>query len=297
MTRASRRHRCESVLIASLNGFGNALPAVLALRAAGARVVFHLGDWVPQTWPYRTTAPLVARVAHRVIANSDAARRDLVRLGLDADQVEVVYNGLQHEEYQGVVPADHRALHGWPDDAIVIGWAGRFSQAKGAWDLVRAAERVADEVPRAHFVMIGRTAHVDSCHDEIAAWVRERQLQAHLAFAGHVCDMPAAYAGLDLMVVPSRTETLPNVMLEAMASGLAVVASRTAGIPEVVRDGDTGVLVAPGDVAALADAIATLAVDRPQRALLGARARDEVRRRFDARDNSARIERALKGPG
>lgn len=293
--RAYRDRHCQSVLIASLPGFANALPALLLLRASGARIVLHLGDWVPQTLAYRALVPLLSWVAHGVIMNSNAGRRDLTSLGLDPSRIQVVYNGLSLEEFTPTRGADHRRTFGWGEDTVVVGWAGRFSRAKGAREFVRAAELVARDAPECRFVMFGRTDHVDSCHAEIERETRQRGLEGRLAFAGHVCDMPAAYAGLDVMVVPSRTETLPNVILEAMASGLPVVATRVAGIPEVVLDDVSGLLVPPEDPAALAGAIMRLARDREARRRMGGRAREEAARRFDARRSAALVEAILLG--
>jgi glycosyltransferase involved in cell wall biosynthesis len=232
-----------------------------------------------------------------VIANSEAGRRDLVAAGVAPQAIDVVYNGVRLEDYLSPPAMDFRAAHRWPPSVVVVGFAGRFTAAKGVWEFVRAAEILVRRGAPCRFVMIGATEHHDSCQEEIAAYARERGFSNELAFAGSVCEMPGAYAGLDVMVVPSRSDTLPNVVLEAMASALPVVATSVGGIPEVVIEGQTGRLVPAGDVEALARAIGELAGDGAARRRLGAAGRRLAEKRFDVRASAGLVERTLLGRG
>jgi glycosyltransferase involved in cell wall biosynthesis len=107
---------------------------------------------------------------------------------------------------------------------------------------------------------------------------------------GHREDMPTLYAAADIVCLPSRAEGLPLVVLEAMAAGRAVVAARAGGVPEAVLDGVTGVLVDPGDVAGLADAVVALLTDDAVRSAMGRAARVRALERFRAEDMVARLE-------
>jgi glycosyltransferase involved in cell wall biosynthesis len=144
----------------------------------------------------------------------------------------------------------------------------------------RAAARIAARAPDVRFFMLGddRGDYGDSVH----ALVRRLGLAERVVFTGFVDDMHAALADLDVVVVPSRRECAPLVIYESMALGKPVVASNVHGIPELVDDGTTGLLVPVEDDAAVADAVLTLLRNRSRRLDMGVRARDRVRDRFDS---------------
>jgi glycosyltransferase involved in cell wall biosynthesis len=102
-------------------------------------------------------------------------------------------------------------------------------------------------------------------------------------------ELRALYAGADLFVLPTRGDCLPLVCLEALASGLPLVASNVGGIPDAVKPGETGALVPPGDAKALGDALEALVSDNPARREMSRRAREDGVARFDARTNARRL--------
>jgi glycosyltransferase involved in cell wall biosynthesis len=155
---------------------------------------------------------------------------------------------------------------------------GRLSSWKGQDVLLRAVARV----PAAVAVVAG-DAWPGQEHRETALrrLAGELGLAERARFVGFVADPRPLYAGADVVVVPStRPDPLPNAALEAAAAGCCVVASRHGGLPEIIRDGETGLLVAPGDPLALADALRRLADDPDLGRRLGAAARADVSRRF-----------------
>ncbi|HEX6200036.1 MAG TPA: glycosyltransferase, partial [Thermoanaerobaculia bacterium] len=111
-----------------------------------------------------------------------------------------------------------------------------------------------------------------------------------VAWTGFRRDVPALLAAADLFVLPSRDDALPTVLLEAQAAGVAVVASRAGGVPEIVDDGATGVLVPPGEAAALARAVSALLADPAARGRLAQAGRRRARERFSMDAWLARLE-------
>jgi glycosyltransferase involved in cell wall biosynthesis len=105
-------------------------------------------------------------------------------------------------------------------------------------------------------------------------------LDSRVTFMGHREDVPALLARADLFVLPSRSEAFPNGAMEAMAAGLPVIASRVGGLLDLIEDGRTGILVPPGDVAALAAAIEPLVLNPARAFALGSAAREEIARRY-----------------
>jgi glycosyltransferase involved in cell wall biosynthesis len=155
---------------------------------------------------------------------------------------------------------------------------GRISSWKGQSVLLRAVARVPDAV-----AVVAGDAWPGQEHHEAAL----RRLAADLGigervrFVGFVADPRPLYGGADVVVVPStRPDPLPNAALEAAAAGCCVVASRHGGLPEIIRDGETGVLVAPDDPPALAAALRRLAIDPGLGPRLGAAAAVDVAERF-----------------
>jgi glycosyltransferase involved in cell wall biosynthesis len=135
---------------------------------------------------------------------------------------------------------------------------------------------VLSRIPSARFLLIGE----GELKNEIEHLVDQRQLRSRFIFAGAREDVLSLYPLFDICVLPSLWESLPYSMLEAMAAGKAIVATRVGGMPEAIAHGQTGYLIPPKDPAALADAIVELLKDGRRRDVLGSAARDAVRIRY-----------------
>jgi glycosyltransferase involved in cell wall biosynthesis len=165
----------------------------------------------------------------------------------------------------------------------VIGFTGRIVREKGAVEFVKAAGIVAREVPGAMFVMIGASLESDrdGCLTEIEALVRSEGLSGRLVMTGYREDVPVILSLLDLFAMPSYREGMPRSLLEAMATGLPVVATDIRGCREEVIDGGTGILVPPRDHYALGEAILKILSDREMAAGMGRAGRQRVLDQFD----------------
>lgn len=205
--------------------------------------------------------------AHVVVANSGAAAARLRHEQVPAHKVAVVRNGLDLRMFQTPrVRSSHRRV-------IVV---ANLRRVKGLDVLVDAASQVVRRFPDARFQLVGSGPELGS----ITARAAAAGLGDRLACLGARDDVPSLLAESDIFVLPSRSESLPNSVLEAMASGLPIVASAVGGIPEVIEDGRTGVLVPAGDPHALAEALGRVMADASFASRLGAAARAEAEARY-----------------
>jgi glycosyltransferase involved in cell wall biosynthesis len=191
-----------------------------------------------------------------VIANSQAVRDFLVeRDGFDPNLIRVIRNGVDLERFTTVRP-DRRRLfpHLEAQSRLIAVVANMNVETKGHADLIRAAAEVSQKFHDAKFLLIGDGAE----RIRLEAMTAELGLSKTVLFLGLRTDVPNILACCDLFVLPSWAEGLPNSVLEAMAAGLPVVATRVGGIPEIIDDGENGLLVAPRDSHALAVAILQL---------------------------------------
>lgn len=201
----------------------------------------------------------------RFIAVSEAVARALVADGVPRDRVIVAHNGVRIADVQtgarGEMPP---ALRTGPGP--LVGCVARLEPVKGADVFVRAAQVVAARRPDARFVLVGD----GSQRAAIEALVSDLGMADRFALTGMLSPALPVVAGLDVVAVPSRSEGQSILAVEAMALGKPVVASDVGGLPEVVEDGVTGLLVPAGDHAALASAIVSLLDDPARAAAMGA---------------------------
>lgn len=167
--------------------------------------------------------------------------------------------------------------------ALRIGFVGRLSPEKAPEAFVRAALLLRDRLPYAHFVIYGD----GPLRPTVQALVARYQLESRLEMAGVHEDMPAVYRGLDVLVSTSNSEAMPLAVMEAMASGLPVVATRVGGVPDLVAHGSTGWLVEAGNIDGMAASIAQLCENPADRLRMGAAGRARMVAGFDLRDSVA----------
>jgi glycosyltransferase involved in cell wall biosynthesis len=173
-------------------------------------------------------------------------------------------------------PVSTREAFWLPHNAPVVGAVGALVDHKGHRVLIRAAAQAVRETPDARFVILEEGER----KDELVREVRELGLERHVLLPGFRPDVLSLLKTFDLFVMPSITEGLGTSLLDAMACERPIVASRVGGIPEVVVDGVTGLLVPPRDADSLAEALVRLLEDRALAARLAAAGLARVRERF-----------------
>ena len=253
------------------------LPLVISLHGSDVYVIEHSRLYgASARWAFSRAAAVTA-------SSGDLAQRAMA-IGLARAKTTVIPYGVDLARYAAGDGARLRGKLGLSADVLVIGALGRLVEKKGFDRLLSALPRVAQAFPNVRCVVGG----AGDLRDALVAQARSLGLDDCILFPGHI-DWPSTpdyYAMCDVLVVPSVIDTggnvdgLPNVLLEALASGCAVVASRVGGIPDTIVDRAQGLLVPPGDVRALSAALIELLGDAPARAALGDRARALMQQRY-----------------
>ncbi|HLE83314.1 MAG TPA: glycosyltransferase, partial [Thermoanaerobaculia bacterium] len=272
---------------------------LLASRMTGRPVVVTLHvrppfapAWSREGLRRRLLVAVANRWAARALAVSGAARDAWAAAGLAPERLTVVHNGVdvggvRRGAGEAAARAAIRRELGVAADAPLALTVSVLRAGKGLEVLLEAVPAVLDALPRARFAVVGDGPARDSLQASAAA----AGLTAALVWTGFRRDVPALLAAADLFVLPSLDDAFPTALLEAMAAGLPVVATRAGGIPEIVDDGATGVLVPAEDPAALARAVAALLADPAARRALGRAGRRRVAERFSTADWLGRLER------
>jgi glycosyltransferase involved in cell wall biosynthesis len=205
--------------------------------------------------------------ANTIVANSRAAADRLVVERVPAERIAVVPNGLDFD----------RVVTWHPKSTLrKVVVVANLRREKGHDVLIDAAVDILHLVPDATFDIVGSGSELEP----LLARARTRGVASAFRFLGHRDDVPERLADADIFVLPSRSEALPNAVLEAMASGLPIVTTAVGGMLELIDHGRTGLLAAAGDAASLAEQIVRLMVDPAFAARLGRAARDDARSRY-----------------
>jgi len=276
--------------------YGNVLGRIAARLAGGAPVVttLHNPDY---TFEARPTALFAAkkaldRVTGRrnavLLAVSEAVAEDY-RRHMGWPTIRVLRNGVDLEEYS---PGDapHTGGGAWSGGGTRLLAVGRLHAQKGHGVLLEAAARCREDGLSLSLALVGE-GPLRAALEERA---RRLGLEGQVRFLGRRDDVRDLLRAAEVFVFPSLYEAVGIALLEAMACGTAVVASRAGGIPEIVREGESGLLVRPGDASDLANALARLARDPPERARLGRGARSRAMM-FDIRQTVRELESVYTG--
>jgi glycosyltransferase involved in cell wall biosynthesis len=246
-----------------------ALPMATGLRTtptfvAARRVDFHLKRHAFSRWKYRQVDAFIA--ASRLIASMLAAD------GVPADRIVTVHDGVNVGLVDRIPTVDAHAAFWLPRGVPVVGNVAALVPHKGQKHLVAAAARVLRDWPDVRFLIVGE----GELREPLEKQIKDLGLDRHVLLTGFRPDALGLQKAFDIFAMSSVTEGLGSAMLDAMACGTAVVATRAGGIPEAVVDGVSGLLVPPQDEAALAAAILKLLGSPAARAELGQAGRQRV---------------------
>ena len=288
-----RSQRAQLAIMRSLNqhdiavahafDFYTNLMLVPSARLAGVPVIGshrQLGDLLTkaqfkvQSW--------VFQLCNRVVCNSRAAAESLRAVGLPERKLIVIPNGLPEQAFAECVPAIPRK-----PGIVRLGMIARMNNSvKDYPAFLRAAAKLSGKIPAVEFVLVGD----GPLRPGLEKMARELGIEEKVFFAGERHDIPAVLASLDVSVLISSSESLSNVILESMAAGVPVVATDVGGNPELVANGETGLLVPSGDEAKLVESLVRLVSDSLLRAQYAVRSREFARSHFHIQEVCRRFE-------
>lgn len=257
----------------------------IAAKLAGVPVIITgrrgLSERNMLRWYYRWLLAVSNMLATVVVANAEAVKDHSLshEYGLRATKIRVLYNGFDCKRYQIKIDTRHKkqAL-GIAPDVPVIGVVSNLLPCKGLEDVIDAAARVAQTVPKAVWLFIGRD---DGLQAQLSERARLAGISEAVRFLSQRSDVPELLAILDILVSASHSEGLPNCVLEGMAAGKAIVATRVGGTAELIENGRSGYIVPKANPVEMAHAVERLLRDRTLREKFGQQARQEAENRFE----------------
>ncbi len=240
----------ERIDILHAHDFYSGFIGSVAARLGGTRVIAcqrHLR--LSDRKVHQLGTRMIHRLAHRILVNSEAIHHHILSHdNAHAEKIVVIKNGVIPQSATICDRKEVRRMLGLGSDAKLIGMVARLQPVKGHRFFIEAARRVLDEEPEAHFVLIGD----GPLKGEIESQALRLGIRERLHLLGDRTDAACLASSFDLVVLASLHEGLPNAVMEAMAAGVAVVATAVGGTMELIADKETGYLTAPGDADALA---------------------------------------------
>lgn len=269
------------VLHVHLTGYTGGRVAVLAARSAQVGAILctaHLAPSKPVPARVRAARQLLNVGVHRFLAVSEHSLNLQVRyLAQPRSRSAVAYNGVDPGRFPETVDrGSARRSLGLPAGSPVIGTIARLSPQKSIETLIESLPTIFARRPNVHVLVVGDGPQ----RDRLSKLAEKLGVADRLHLAGFRTDIPQCLAAMDVFVLPSLFEGLPISILEAMASGLPVVATSVDGVPEAVVDGVTGLLIRPGHPRRLAESVLELLEDPARASAMGAAGRERVRDRF-----------------
>lgn len=258
------------------HGYKPNIYSIVALRTGAAKLVSTCHGYSDDTRLVRIYEQINRFLLRRydaVAAVSQEVRGILISSGIAPETVRVVYNGIDCAAFQGATPSLRRGTAGF-----LIGFVGRLVPLKDPRAFVVLARDVSQQIPGAQFSFVGDGTE----RSALEVLQIEYGLQNSIRFEGFRPDMPSVYASFDVLVLPSIHEGMPMTVLEALAAGVPVVATRVGAIGDVIIDGETGILVAPGDQRGLYRAVMSILQDRDLARRLGVAGQRWVQERFSS---------------
>jgi len=260
------------------------VPVMISWQTALALPTGHLKD---DKLRHTTSYKYAVKHIDKIIAVSDDIKTFFVeKRGIEADKIITIPYGVDLDLYScrnGIKKREELNLNAFDP---VIGVVGHLSEVKGHTYLIEAAPKICKEFPDVKFVFAGSGPQRETLEKQ----VKNLNLSSNFHFLGVRRDIPELLNIIDIFVLPSLFEGLPNVILEAMASSKPVVASAVGGIPEAVQHQVTGLLVPPKDPDALADAILKMLADREWATNMGKEGRKRVEEFFSIENEVKKIQ-------
>ncbi len=277
--------RGHQIDIVHTHGVRANLVGRLAAKLAGIKhIVTTVHSVLEQDYPSffaRQVNRLMERITinsvERFVTVSDLLKQDLVGHGIPAVKITTIYNGVNLAAFrQERVTGDVRKDLGIAPDVPVLGMIARFHPVKGHRFFLEAAKTISRVRPDCRFLLVGSGQY----RSEVEAMVKQLGLREQVIFTGYREDIVDVLHSLDILVISSLSEGFGLTAIEAMAMKVPVVATRVGGLPEIIKDGNNGILVPPADGQAIAQAVLDLLANPEDSRAMAARAFEHVRENF-----------------
>ncbi len=266
--------------VVQTHNWGTLVEGVVAARLAGVPIVIHAERGTVET---RTRNLLMQRLMSyfvtQILCVSEAHRQRLVQAGgFPIHKIQAISNGVDTDRFSPHTrpKATIRGRIGLEPTAFYIGSVGNLRPVKNQRLLLRACATLSRRYPDVHLLLVGD----GPMREPLERLAAELGIQKRVQFLGTRADVPEVLNALDVFVLPSLSEGMPNAVLEAMACALPVVATRVGGIPEIIEDGSTGLLFHPEDEARLTVILEELMQHEVKRQLLGAQGHKHILENF-----------------
>ncbi|MFQ6007398.1 MAG: glycosyltransferase family 4 protein [Candidatus Zixiibacteriota bacterium] len=267
------------------------LGGLAARLDGGARVIWSVGlDITKNSFVHRFLTP---KLIDGVIVPSHSLKNQITKYGyINPETVEVIPLAKEERDFvpsKSSAAAQLKRKYNLPQNSMIVVTVGRFVEQKGHIYLIEAATEIVAAHPNVFFLLLGD----GPLRKKLKARIAELSLDRHFMFAGMLDDVDGELAGADLMIHPSVEEPFGNALIEGMSAGLPIIASRVGGIPEVVIDGQTALLVEPRQPQQLAKATLQLLNSPSRREAFGLAGQERCRSEFDLKTMIDRIEKYL----
>jgi glycosyltransferase involved in cell wall biosynthesis len=277
--------RSESIDLLHTHGYKADCYGFVATRQLGLPWVSTCHGWTNQSHLLSFYAALNRRVLRRcsvVVAVSKELEYSLVHSGIPRRIVTSIPNGVDVGKFQ--------KRHRKPNKSFVIGTASRLVEKKGIQVLLMAFSRLVEDFPNVSLLITGDGPF----RPKLEQLTQDLNLSAHVVFLGQQRDMPGVYRQMDLFVLPSFQEGMPMCILEAMSTGVPVVATRVGGVSQILRHAETGWLVDPNDPTALARVLSQLIPNSELRSSMSRNASEVITQEFSSELMTARYIRVYE---
>ncbi|MBW1782869.1 MAG: glycosyltransferase [Deltaproteobacteria bacterium] len=232
-------------------------------------------NWKVRT--YNRLDVMALKYADTVVAVSHSMKKLLMRKGIPPYKIKIIHNAVDRNELiPDITERVIRESLNIERTQTVIGVVGRLGPEKGHIVFLKAFRDVLQQFPRTTALIVGEGQEKRN----LVAFCHKANITKHVVFTGHVSNIADYYQIMDLLVIPSLSEGLPNVLLEAMVLGLPIIATSVGGIPEVINP-DNGILIPPGDHVRMGEKMMSLLHNRARMDLLASNAKGSIVAPFD----------------
>ena len=265
-------------------------PATVAAKLAGVEIVLFRHQLDPVK---SITRWLINTAVARVIAVTHAVKQVMITSGVQANKIEVVHPGLNVERFQSSAKyrSSVRAEYNISDQDIVIAAVGKLHPGKGIYELLEAVEQLSANNQNLKVMYIGDGEE----RHHLPERAKELGMADQIIMTGYRSDIDRLFSAIDIFALPSKGyESFGMVLIEAMAAGKPVIGTATGGIPEIITDSQSGLLVAPGSVDELAKAIDRLITEPDFRQRLIAAGHEKVKENFTDTASASKLAAILE---